>query len=93
MEGLAKERIQEPITNQIGIPAENDQLVSFVQDIPVSIKDAMASFIEKYPNWDQYRLVQAAISGYLLQKGVDSREINRIYFKSMFCKKAIGQNL
>jgi len=93
MQSLVEGTTQERIATQTVSPTSNDELVSFVQEIPVSIKEAMTAFIEKHPNWDQYRLVQAALSGYLLQKGVKSREINRIYFKSMFCKKAFGQNL
>ena len=30
-------------------------------------------FIETHPNWDQYRLIQAALSGFLVQSGVESR--------------------
>tara|TARA_B100000700_G_C14912254_1_gene792863 strand:+ start:379 stop:729 length:351 start_codon:yes stop_codon:yes gene_type:complete len=93
MQSLVQETIQEATTNQTLSPSNNDELVSFIQEVPVSIKDAMSAFIEKYPNWDQYRLVQAAISGYLIQKGVESREINRIYFRNMFCRKAFGHNL
>tara|TARA_Y100001968_G_scaffold249526_1_gene234338 strand:+ start:248 stop:517 length:270 start_codon:yes stop_codon:yes gene_type:complete len=72
--------------------SDQDHSISFVQEIPTYLKEAIASFIEEHPNWDQYRLIQAAIAGYLLQKGVDTREINRIYSQSMFCKKAFGQS-
>ena len=71
----------------------NDELVSFLQEIPEYLNEAMSDFMDKYPNWDQYRLIEAAISGYLLEKGVESREVNSLYFKSMFCKKAFGKSL
>ena len=96
MKSLELETIQQKSQNQKGtslITNENDLLVSFVQEIPVYLKEAMSAFIDKHPNWDQYRLVQSAISGYLLDKGVYSREINRLYFKSMFSKKIFVQSL
>ena len=90
MQSLAKQIVQETKRAQTGSHSGNDQLVSFIQEIPADLKTAMTTFIEEHPNWDQYRLMQAAISGYLLQKGVDSREISRLYFKRIFCKKALG---
>tara|TARA_Y100001968_G_C18721318_1_gene420279 strand:- start:99 stop:377 length:279 start_codon:yes stop_codon:yes gene_type:complete len=85
--------IQEEQTAQTADACENDELVSFIQEIPLYLKETMTTFIEKHPNWDQYRLMEAAISGYLLQKGLESRQINRIYSTSMFCKKAFGISL
>ena len=93
MQSLVGAKIQESKTAQTANSSTNDELVSFVQEIPEFLKDAMSTFIEEHPNWDQYRLMQAAIAGYLLQKGVQSREINRLYSKSMFCKKAFGEGL
>ena len=96
MQSLALETIQQKEIDQIvnvHVNNEDDVLVSFIQEIPEYLKEAISSFIDKHPNWDQYRLLQAAISGHLLEKGVDSRKINRLYFKSMFCKKAFGQSL
>ena len=93
MQSLAQETIQKKVIDQTESSSTNDELVSFIQEIPEYLKEAMSSFIEKHPNWDQYRLTQAAISGFLLQNGVESREVNRFYFESMFCKKAFGQRL
>ena len=96
MQSLALETIKKQSLDQKAnstITNENDLLVSFVQEIPVYLKEAMSDFIDKHPNWDQYRLVQAAITGYLLEKGVYSREINRLYFRSLFCKKLFVQSL
>jgi len=96
MQSLALETIQQRDADQTTsayVNNKDDVLVSFIQEIPEYLQEAMSTFIDKHPNWDQYRLIQAAISGYLLQKGVDSREIHRLYFKSMFCKKGFGQIL
>ena len=96
MESLALEKMQKKTLDQKAeslFTNENDLLVSFIQEIPIYLNDAMSDFMDKHPNWDQYRLVQAAISGYLLEKGVCSRDINRLYSKSMFSKKLFVQSL
>ena len=93
MQNLAQQTIQQTAIDQTAASSINDESISFIQEIPDYLKDAISAFIDKHPNWDQYRLLQAAISGYLLDKGVYSREINRLYFKTMFCKKTFGQRL
>ena len=70
-----------------------DSLISFLAEVPPSIKEAMEAFIDDHPNWDQYRLIQAALSGFLIQNGVDSRPINRLYFQNMFSKKGFKKSL
>ena len=67
--------------------------VSFFSEVPAPLKDAMTSFIENHPNWDQYRLVQAALSGFLVQNGIESREITRLYLDNMFSRKSVGKEL
>ena len=62
----------------------NESLVSFQEDLPLNLQAAMKSFIEQYPNWDQYRLIQAALSGFLVQNGVETRDITRLYVANMF---------
>ena len=71
----------------------DDSLISFLAEVPPSIKEAMEAFIDDHPNWDQYRLIQAALSGFLIQNGVASRSINRLYFQNMFSKKGFKKSL
>ena len=61
-----------------------ESVVSFHAELPVDLKASMTAFIERYPNWDQYRLVQAALAGFLVQNGVVSRSITRLYIGKMF---------
>ncbi len=61
-----------------------ESVVSFQEQLPLTLQAAMKGFIEQYPNWDQYRLIQAALSGFLVQNGVDSRSITRLYLANMF---------
>ncbi len=70
--------------------ASDAYLVSFLADIPAPLQAAMTTFIERHPNWDQYRLIQAAISGFLVQNGVESRKVTRLYLDNMFCSKSFG---
>ena len=59
-------------------------VISFQAQIPEQLKVAMNSFIERYPNWDQYRLIQAALAGFLVQNGINSRPVTRLYIENMF---------
>ncbi len=88
MQNLEQETLRENITEDSGTLSTNDDVVSFTEKVPSPLNDAMSIFMDEHPNWDQYRLIQAAISGFLVQKGVSTREINRIYSQSMFCRKA-----
>lgn len=79
-----------------GQPLVNDQAeastISFQAELPQSLQQAMTGFIERYPNWDQYRLVQAALAGFLVQNGVESRAITRLYVGNMFLRQSLLQD-
>ena len=77
----------------LSIDSETESIISFIEDVPVYLNDAIRKFIDEHPNWDQHRLMQAAISGYLLEKGVTSIEMRRFYSQSMFCKKSMRGNI
>ena len=63
---------------------ESEDTISFQTEIPKPIQQAMKIYIEKHPNWDQYRLLQAALAGFLIQNGISSRLITRLYIGNMF---------
>ena len=63
---------------------ESEETISFQTEIPRQIQQAMKVYIEKHPNWDQYRLLQAALAGFLIQNGISSRLITRLYIGNMF---------
>ena len=63
---------------------ESENTISFQTEIPKHIQQAMKVYIEKHPNWDQYRLLQAALAGFLIQNGISSRLITRLYIGNMF---------
>ena len=64
-------------------------IVSFQSELPQPLQEAMTRFIENHPNWDQYRLVQAALAGFLVQNGIESREITRVYVGNMFRRESL----
>ena len=63
---------------------DSEDVISFQTEIPKPIQQAMKVYIEKHPNWDQYRLLQAALAGFLIQNGISSRLITRLYVGNMF---------
>ncbi len=63
---------------------DSEDVISFQTKIPKPIQEAMKVYIEKHPNWDQYRLLQAALAGFLIQNGITSRLITRLYIGNMF---------
>ena len=96
MHNLGLETMQQKKIDQkksLSINSQTESIVSFIEDVPVYLNDAIRKFIDEHPNWDQHRLMQAAISGYLLEKGVTSIEMRRFYSKSMFCKKSMRGNI
>ena len=77
---LTKEKMS---TKSSGV-LDSEDIISFQTQIPKPIQQAMKVYIEKHPNWDQYRLLQAALAGFLIQNGISSRLITRIYIGNMF---------
>ena len=70
--------------NQRSEVLESEDTISFQTEIPKQIQQAMQVYIERHPNWDQYRLLQAALAGFLIQNGIRSRLITRLYIGNMF---------
>ena len=58
--------------------------VSVENQLPQDLYEAMGRFISSHPQWDQYRLVQMAIAGFLCQQGCDERVVAQHYLKGLF---------
>ena len=69
--------------NQIVINQKED-VISFKCELQENLQNAMNDFVEQHPNWDQYRILQAAIAGFLMQKGFQNRDLTRLYIGNMF---------
>ena len=63
---------------------KNEEIISFKCDLQENLQQAMSKFVEDHPNWDQYRILQAAIAGFLMQKGFQNRDLTRLYIGKMF---------
>ena len=63
---------------------QKDQVISFKCELQENLQTAMQEFVEKHPNWDQYRILQAAIAGFLMQKGFQNRDLTRLYIGNLF---------
>ena len=53
--------------NQIVVD-QKDEVISFKCELQENLQKAMNEFVEEHPHWDQYRILQAAIAGFLMQK-------------------------
>ncbi|MBM5815787.1 MAG: DUF2811 domain-containing protein [Cyanobacteria bacterium K_Offshore_surface_m2_239] len=58
--------------------------VSLRVEVPEPLLAAMRAFIDRHPHWDQYRLVQAALAGFLVQHGSQDRAVTRCYLSNLF---------
>ena len=91
MEAEVLKAIEEVKTSEEGFSPSS--LVSFIAAVPNPLRNAMTVFIEDHPNWDQYRLIQAALAGFLAQNGHESRAVTRLYLDNMFSRKLVGKEL
>ena len=91
MEAEVLKAIEEVKTSEDRVSSSS--LVSFISELPVPLKEGMTAFIEDHPNWDQYRLIQAALAGFLAQNGHESRSITRLYLDNMFSRKSDGEEI
>ena len=63
---------------------KKEEIISFTCDLHENLQQAMNKFVEEHPNWDQYRILQAAIAGFLMQNGFQNRNLTRLYIGKMF---------
>lgn len=66
------------------VPPHSPSLVSVVNAFPEDLVEAMQEFIGGHPNWDQYRLMHAAVAGFLFQNGCKRRAVARHYLDGLF---------
>ena len=72
--------------------------VSVENQLPEDLYEAMGRFIAHHPQWDQYRLVQAAIAGFLFQQGCRERVVAQHYLNGLLqregrCPGPMGSQL
>ena len=66
------------------IPEVPPATVSVVNEFPEDLYEAMRNFVRSHPSWDQYRLMQVALAGFLFQQGSRERAVARHYLDGLF---------
>ena len=69
------------------IPDHAPQFVSVENQFPEDLYDAMREFVRVHPQWDQYRLMQVALAGFLFQHGSQDRAVARHYLDGLFRRR------
>jgi hypothetical protein len=75
-----------------------DTTVSLLVEVPEILHESLQGYLEMRPDWDQDRVITAALSLFLLQNQAEAspeklnhRQASRIYLDALF-KRPIGQN-
>jgi hypothetical protein len=72
------------------VPHHAPRSVSVENQFPEDLFEAMAAFVRSHPQWDQYRLMQAALAGFLFQHGCQDRAVARHYLDGLFQREGGG---
>ena len=65
-------------------PVTASATVSLMVEIPESLHISMQDYLETHELWSQERMMQAALSLFLLQNGVNQPHVNSLYLDSLF---------
>lgn len=83
--GCSEPEEKDKVRNARGTDEPSAQgMVSLMAEVPEQLLLAMRAFIDRHPNWDQYRLFQAALAGFLVQHSAGNRAITRCYLANLF---------
>lgn len=52
--------------------------------IPEELHVATQQYLEQHPGWDHERIMQAALSLFLLQNGARQGQVSELYLSSLF---------
>ncbi|MEA5513302.1 DUF2811 domain-containing protein [Nodularia sp. UHCC 0506] len=58
--------------------------VSIFTEIPETLHESLENYLEAHPDWDQNRVLTAALSLFLLQNGESDRRAARVYLETLF---------
>lgn len=58
--------------------------VSLLAAVPEILHDSLKNYLETHPDWDQDRVLTAALSLFLLQNGDSDRRAARVYLETLF---------
>jgi hypothetical protein len=58
--------------------------ISLEAEVPEVLFDGMREFIRHHPQWDQYRLISAALANFLFQNGSQEPSVTQQYLNGLF---------
>lgn len=58
--------------------------VSLMVEIPETLHKSIQEYLDTHEMWSQERMMQASLSLFLLQNGVNQPQINSLYLDSLF---------
>jgi hypothetical protein len=58
--------------------------VSIFIKIPNKLHEPVKTYLDTHPDWDEERLLAAAVSLFLLQNGDGDRRVSRVYLDTLF---------
>ena len=58
--------------------------VSIFTEIPETLHESLKNYLETHPDWDEKRVLTAALSLFLLQNGDSDRRAARVYLETLF---------
>ena len=65
-------------------PASAPVMVSLMVEIPEDLYTSIQDYLDVHELWSQERMMQAALSLFLLQNGVNKPHVNSLYLDSLF---------
>ncbi|NET00144.1 MAG: DUF2811 domain-containing protein [Sphaerospermopsis sp. SIO1G2] len=60
--------------------------VNILTEIPETLNESLQKYLDNHPDWDQNRVLTAALSLFLLQNGESDRYAARVYLETLFQK-------
>jgi hypothetical protein len=67
-----------------------DMPISLLVEIPETLNDSLAGFLDKRPEWDQDRVLSAAISLFLLQNRLPEKHSHDRYASQIYLDAVFG---
>ena len=61
----------------------------FRAQIPSVLFKAMESFVADRPAWNQYRLMTSALAAFLIQHGIQDKDVTRCYLDGLFGREEL----
>lgn len=65
-------------------PVTGQTTVSLMVEIPEALHLSIQDYLEVHELWSQERMMQAALSLFLMQNGVNQPHVNSLYLDSLF---------